>query len=85
MFELTCSQIEGEWRTEIVREPAVIRAYLKRRQMIEEEETMADSLAPTGDAERDRRARKRYVFTPLLVLRLTIDLPSSGSKRRLQG
>ncbi|KZV74842.1 TAF1 transcription initiation factor TFIID subunit TAF1 [Peniophora sp. CONT] len=51
--------IEGEWRTEIVREPAVIRAYLKRRQMIEEEETMADSLAPTGDAERDRRARKR--------------------------
>ncbi|KAI0034145.1 hypothetical protein K488DRAFT_84237 [Vararia minispora EC-137] len=51
--------IEGEWRTEIVREPAVIRAYVKRRQIIEEESTMADSLAPTGDADRDKRAKRR--------------------------
>lgn len=53
-------QIDGEWKTEIVRDPAVIRAYVRRRQLIEEETTMADSLAPTGDADRDKRARKRW-------------------------
>lgn len=39
----------------------MINAYVRRRQMIEEEATMADMLAPTGDAEKDKRARKRYV------------------------
>ena len=51
--------VDGEWETEIVRDPAVIRAYVRRRQMIEEESATADSLAPTGDEERDKRARKR--------------------------
>ncbi|KAI5121146.1 hypothetical protein M0805_007144 [Coniferiporia weirii] len=51
--------VDGEWATEIVRDPAVIRAYVRRRQMIEEESATADSLAPTGDEEKDRRARKR--------------------------
>ncbi|KAI0095198.1 atypical/TAF1 protein kinase [Irpex rosettiformis] len=51
--------VNGEWRTEIVRDTAVINAYVKKRQMIEEENTTADALAPTGDAERDRRAMKR--------------------------
>ncbi|KAI0361004.1 atypical/TAF1 protein kinase [Trametes cingulata] len=51
--------VDGEWKTEIVRDPAVITAYLKKRQAIEEENMTADALAPTGDAERDRRARKR--------------------------
>ncbi|EEB88419.1 hypothetical protein MPER_13758, partial [Moniliophthora perniciosa FA553] len=41
------------------RDPAVIRAYIRNRQAIEEENTLTDSLAPTGDAEKDRRARKR--------------------------
>ena len=49
----------GEWSTEIVRDPAVIRAYIRRKQLIEEESTLADSLAPTGDEEKDRRAKKR--------------------------
>ena len=42
-----------------MRDAAVIRAYVKRRQIIEEELTLADSLAPTGDAERDKRNKKR--------------------------
>ena len=51
--------VDGEWKLEIVRDPAVITAYLKKRQAIEEENTTADALAPTGDADRDRRAKKR--------------------------
>jgi transcription initiation factor TFIID subunit 1, fungi type len=38
----------------------VIRAYIKSKEMAEEEMTEADSLAPTGDADKDARARKRY-------------------------
>ncbi|KAJ7109984.1 TAF1 transcription initiation factor TFIID subunit TAF1 [Mycena epipterygia] len=51
--------ILGEWQTEIIRDPAVIRAYVRGRQAIEEEATLADSLAPTGDADKDKRAKKR--------------------------
>ena len=51
-------QIDGEWQTEIVRDPSVIRAYVRKRQMIEEESVPAGELMPTGDEERDRRARK---------------------------
>ena len=51
----------GEWETEIVREPAVINAYLKKRQIIEEEAQLTNTLAPTGDVDKDARARKRYV------------------------
>ncbi|KAH9937380.1 uncharacterized protein B0H18DRAFT_1081579 [Fomitopsis serialis] len=51
--------VDGEWKTEIIRDNAVITAYVKRRQALEEEATTADALAPTGDAEKDRRARKR--------------------------
>ena len=54
--------MNGEWRTEIVRDAAVINAYVKKRQMIEEENTTADALAPTGDAEKDRRMKKRCVL-----------------------
>ncbi|KAJ7786552.1 TAF1 transcription initiation factor TFIID subunit TAF1 [Mycena metata] len=51
--------IHGEWQTEIIRDPAVIRAYVRGRQAIEEDATLADSLAPTGDADKDKRAKKR--------------------------
>ncbi|KAF8224254.1 atypical/TAF1 protein kinase [Tricholoma matsutake] len=51
--------IDGDWQTEIIRDPAVIRAYVRGRQAIEEEATLADSLAPTGDADKDKRAKKR--------------------------
>ncbi|KAF8215977.1 TAF1 transcription initiation factor TFIID subunit TAF1 [Mycena galopus ATCC 62051] len=51
--------ILGEWQTEIIRDPAVIRAYIRARQVVEEEQTLADSLAPTGDVDKDKRAKKR--------------------------
>ncbi|KAF8913065.1 TAF1 transcription initiation factor TFIID subunit TAF1 [Gymnopilus junonius] len=51
--------VEGVWQTEIIRDPAVIKAYVRSRQAIEEEQTLADSLAPTGDADKDKRAKKR--------------------------
>lgn len=54
-------KINGEWQTEIVRDPAVIRAYVRKRQAIEEETTTADALAPTGDEEKDERAKRRSV------------------------
>jgi transcription initiation factor TFIID subunit 1, fungi type len=59
-------QINGEWQTEIIRDPAVIRAYVRGRHLLEEEATLADSLAPTGDADKDKRAKKRQVFCPFL-------------------
>jgi hypothetical protein len=40
----------------------VIAAYVRKRQTIEEETTLADTLAPTGDAEKDARAKKRCVI-----------------------
>ncbi|KIP11796.1 hypothetical protein PHLGIDRAFT_27789 [Phlebiopsis gigantea 11061_1 CR5-6] len=52
-------KVDGEWRTEIIRDAAVINAYVKKRQAIEEENTTADALAPTGDAEKDKRMKKR--------------------------
>jgi|SRR5882762_3845787 hypothetical protein len=52
-------QVDDEWQTEIIRDPAVIRAYVHGRQLIEEEATLANSLAPTGDADKDKRAKKR--------------------------
>ncbi|KAF7981151.1 hypothetical protein HWV62_34909 [Athelia sp. TMB] len=51
--------VDGEWQTEIIRDAAVIRAYVHGRQLIEEEATLANSLAPTGDADKDKRAKKR--------------------------
>ncbi|KAF5368463.1 hypothetical protein D9758_002319 [Tetrapyrgos nigripes] len=53
--------IDGEWQTEIIRDPAVIRAYVKNRQAIEEENTLTDSLAPTGDADKDRQELARMI------------------------
>jgi hypothetical protein len=55
--------IDDKWCTEIVRDAAVIRAYIRRRQIIEDETTGADTLAPTGDIDRDLRAKKRCVHS----------------------
>lgn len=40
---------------------------MRGRQAIEEEATLADSLAPTGDADKDKRAKKRYVLSSLQI------------------
>ncbi|KAH8800593.1 TAF1 transcription initiation factor TFIID subunit TAF1 [Flagelloscypha sp. PMI_526] len=52
-------KVNGIWKTEIVRDPAVIRAYVKRRLVLEEESTPTEMLMPTGDPEKDARAYKR--------------------------
>lgn len=57
---------------EIIRDIAVINAYVKKRQTMEEENTTADALAPTGDAEKDKRAKKRYVRSGCLAWYLLI-------------
>jgi transcription initiation factor TFIID subunit 1, fungi type len=58
---LKISQVDGAWQTEIVRDSAVITAYVRKRQQIEEELIAEEALAPTGDMDRDARARKKYV------------------------
>lgn len=60
-------QIDGVWKTEIIRDPSVIRAYVRGRQALEEEATLADSLAPTGDADKDKRAKKRQITITLTI------------------
>lgn len=61
-------QVDGEWQIEIIRDAAVIRAYIRGRQLIEEEATLANSLAPTGDADKDKRAKKRSVLLTFAML-----------------
>jgi len=78
--------VAGEWETEIVREPAVINAYLKKRQIIEEEAQLTNTLAPTGDVDKDARAKKRYTCPQsLLQSAPSTDGTLPGWKRRLRG
>lgn len=78
--------VNGEWKTEIIRDPAVIAAYVKRRQVIEEEALTADVLAPTGDADKDRRAKKRFAqhFGRICDCSLIVCLSISGWRKRLR-
>ncbi|RUP38158.1 hypothetical protein BC936DRAFT_138420 [Jimgerdemannia flammicorona] len=46
-------------QTETVRDPAVINAYLRQRQVIEETSIDPESLEPTDDAEKNERMKKR--------------------------
>ena len=55
----------------------MIRAYIRGRQLIEEEATLANSLAPTGDADKDKRAKKRSVL-------FATAMPLSTEYRELQ-
>jgi len=52
-------QLDGSWKTEIVRDENVINVYIKTRRNIEEENMIADVALPTGDATTDSRMRKR--------------------------
>ncbi|KAI9454161.1 TAF1 transcription initiation factor TFIID subunit TAF1 [Lactarius psammicola] len=65
--------IDGKWNTEIVRDAAVVRAYVRRRQIIEDETTGADTLAPTGDIDRDARAKKRWTDRTIFFFVACID------------
>ncbi|WBW72895.1 transcription factor TFIID complex, histone acetyltransferase subunit Taf111 [Schizosaccharomyces osmophilus] len=51
----------GNWdrKQEVVHDPIVIHAYLKKRREIDEQSTALDAVVPTGDEAIDRRNRKR--------------------------
>ncbi|ORY53385.1 hypothetical protein BCR35DRAFT_310520 [Leucosporidium creatinivorum] len=51
--------VNGKWETEIVREPTIIGAYVRQRQLIEEEKTEADDLLPSDDEGKNERHKKR--------------------------
>ncbi|KAI8646780.1 hypothetical protein BD408DRAFT_409720 [Parasitella parasitica] len=55
------TQKTGEkiWQQEVVRDPVVMKSYLRQRQMIEEEATSAEALEPTDDEEKNARMKKR--------------------------
>lgn len=55
------TQKNGEkiWQQEVVRDPVVMKSYLRQRQMIEEEATSAEALEPTDDEEKNARMKKR--------------------------
>ncbi|KAJ9476427.1 Transcription initiation factor TFIID subunit 1 [Pseudozyma hubeiensis] len=51
--------INGKWQREMVRDPAVINAYLTQRKKIEDEAIATEDLLPTGDAAIDMARMKR--------------------------
>lgn len=56
-----CEQVDGEWRKEFVRDPHVIKAYIRAK---EEQELLAqnvETFEPTGDADKDKKMLERYV------------------------
>ncbi|KAI9488428.1 hypothetical protein BDB00DRAFT_848017 [Zychaea mexicana] len=50
---------ESSWVQEVIRDPVVIKSYLRQRQMIEEEATSTEALEPTDDVEKNARMKKR--------------------------
>ncbi|KAI9892119.1 MAG: hypothetical protein M1814_001825 [Vezdaea aestivalis] len=46
---------------EVVRNPAVIKMYIKKRTALEMDKTDVRQIKPTGDAEQDKRAQKRLL------------------------
>lgn len=51
--------VNGKWQREIVRDPAVINAYITQRKKIEDEAIATEDLLPTGDAAIDMARIKR--------------------------
>ncbi|EGF98411.1 uncharacterized protein MELLADRAFT_118533 [Melampsora larici-populina 98AG31] len=51
--------IDGKWRTEVVRDPTIVNAYLRQRRLIDEQESSTEALMPSDDPEKNRMAKKR--------------------------
>ncbi|GAA5834228.1 hypothetical protein JCM11251_000576 [Rhodosporidiobolus azoricus] len=51
--------VNGQWQTEIVRDPSVIKAYVHQRSVIDEEKLEADELLPSDDEGKNERRKKR--------------------------
>jgi len=56
-----------------VRDPGIIAAYVRQRQLIEEEKTDADDLLPSDDESKNERRKKRSVSLPYSLSSLTAD------------
>lgn len=52
-------QIDGKWKTEIIRDPRVITAYIERKRIDEEASINPENLEVTGDSAIDARNAKR--------------------------
>lgn len=46
-----------------MRDPTIIGAYVRQRQLIDEEKTDADDLLPSDDEGKNERRKKRCVFS----------------------
>ncbi|KAI1317458.1 hypothetical protein EDD11_008395 [Mortierella claussenii] len=49
------------WKSETVRDPAVMNAYIRQRQLIEESSISTEALEPTNDEAKNERMRKRIM------------------------
>lgn len=54
-------QIDKKWKTEIVRDPRVIAAYLDQKRAQEDAMLDLNEYVPTGDADADARYAKRIL------------------------
>jgi hypothetical protein len=52
---------DGTWKSETVRDSAVIAAYIRQRQLIEQDDFPDESLVPTNDSERNKLIKKKWV------------------------
>ena len=59
LLTASCLQIDGKWKTEIIRDPRVITAYVERKRADEEAMINPEDLGITGDSATDARNAKR--------------------------
>ncbi|KAG0055417.1 hypothetical protein BGZ83_008691 [Gryganskiella cystojenkinii] len=52
---------ESVWKSETIRDPAVMNTYIRHRQLIEESSTNPEDMVPTDDAAKNERMRKRIL------------------------
>ncbi|KAF9437750.1 hypothetical protein BGZ76_011280 [Entomortierella beljakovae] len=52
---------ESVWKSETIRDPAVMNAYIRQRQYIEESSISTEALEPTNDEAKNQRWKKRIM------------------------
>ncbi|KAF9196559.1 hypothetical protein BGZ49_002762 [Haplosporangium sp. Z 27] len=52
---------ETVWKSETIRDPAVMNAYIRQRQLIEESSISTEALEPTNDEAKNQRMKKRIM------------------------
>lgn len=51
----------------MVRDPTIVNAYLRQRRLIDDQESSTEALMPSDDPEKNRMAKRRYVFFGRIV------------------